>query len=159
MLCFKNNSLKVAKEVNAETEKQIRATLAQGMRENDTMQELSARIMHVFGTASTYRAFMIARTESAMAENYADVVAWEQTDVVEAKEWFTAEDEHVCGFCHEMDGKTIKLNQSFFQKGDVMMFEDSNGKPHEMNLDFRTIGEPPLHPNCRCVLLPVLKDE
>lgn len=156
---IKNNSLKVAKEVNAETEKQIRATLAQGMRENDTMQELSARIMHVFGTASTYRAFMIARTESAMAENYADVVAWEQTDVVEAKEWFTAEDEHVCGFCHEMDGKTIKLNQSFFQKGDVMMFEDSNGKPHEMNLDFRTIGEPPLHPNCRCVLLPVLKDE
>lgn len=154
---IKNNSLQVAKEINTETEKQIRATLAQGMRENETIQELAARIMHVFGTASTYRAFMIARTESAMAENYADVVAWEQTDVVEAKEWFTAEDEHVCGFCHEMDGVTITLKQSFFNKGDVMMFEDKNGKPHEMTLDFRTIGEPPLHPNCRCVLLPILK--
>ena len=113
--------------------------------------------MHVFGTASTYRAFMIARTESAMAENYSDVVAWEQTGVVESKQWFTAEDEHVCGFCHEMDGVTITLKQSFFDKGDVMMFEDKNGKPHEMMLDFRTIGEPPLHPNCRCVLLPILK--
>lgn len=154
---IKNNSLQVAKEINTETEKQIRATLAQGMRENETIQELTARIMHVFGTASTYRAFMIARTESAMAENYADVVAWEQTGVVESKQWFTAEDEHVCGFCHEMDGVTITLKQSFFNKGDVMMFEDKNGKPHEMTLDFRTIGEPPLHPNCRCVLLPILK--
>lgn len=154
---IKNNSLQVAKEINTETEKQIRATLAQGMRENETIQELTARIMQVFGTASTYRAFMIARTESAMAENYADVVAWEQTGVVESKQWFTAEDEHVCGFCHEMDGVTITLSQSFFNKGDVMMFEDKNGKPHEMMLDFRTIGEPPLHPNCRCVLLPILK--
>ena len=154
---IKTNSLQVAKEINTETEKQIRATLAQGMRENETIQELTARIMHVFGTASTYRAFMIARTESAMAENYSDVVAWEQTGVVESKQWFTAEDEHVCGFCHEMDGVTITLKQSFFDKGDVMMFEDKNGKPHEMMLDFRTIGEPPLHPNCRCVLLPILK--
>lgn len=154
---IKTNSLQVAKEINTETEKQIRATLAQGMRENETIQELTARIMHVFGTASTYRAFMIARTESAMAENYADVVAWEQTGVVESKQWFTAEDEHVCGFCHEMDGVTITLKQSFFDKGDVVIFEDKNGKPHEMMLDFRTIGEPPLHPNCRCVLLPILK--
>ena len=154
---IKTNSLQVAKEINTETEKQIRATLAQGMRENETIQELTARIMHVFGTASTYRAFMIARTEAAMAENYSDVVAWEQTGVVESKQWFTAEDEHVCGFCHEMDGVTITLKQSFFNKGDVMMFEDKNGKPHEMMLDFRTIGEPPLHPNCRCVLLPILK--
>ena len=154
---IKTNSLQVAKEINTETEKQIRATLAQGMRENETIQELTARIMHVFGTASTYRAFMIARTEAAMAENYSDVVAWEQTGVVESKQWFTAEDEHVCGFCHEMDGVTITLKESFFNKGDVMMFEDKNGKPHEMMLDFRTIGEPPLHPNCRCVLLPILK--
>ena len=154
---IKTNSLQVAKEINTETEKQIRATLAQGMRENETIQELTARIMQVFGTASTYRAFMIARTEAAMAENYSDVVAWEQTGVVESKQWFTAEDEHVCGFCHEMDGVTITLKQSFFDKGDVMMFEDKNGKPHEMMLDFRTIGEPPLHPNCRCVLLPILK--
>ena len=154
---IKTNSLQVAKEINTETEKQIRATLAQGMRENETIQELTARIMHVFGTASTYRAFMIARTERAMAENYSDVVAWEQTGVVESKQWFTAEDEHVCGLCHGMDGVTITLKQACFDKGDVMMFEDKNGKPHEMMLDFRTIGEPPLHPNCRCVLLPILK--
>lgn len=156
---IKDTSLKVAKEVNNETEKQIRATLAQGMRDDDTISELTARIMNVFGTASSYRAFMIARTQSAMAQNYADVVAWEQSDVVEGKEWFTAEDEHVCGFCDEMDKKVKKLNETFFAKGDVVSFVDKNGKPHEMVLDYRSITEPPLHPNCRCVLLPVLKDE
>lgn len=156
---LKNNSLKVATGVNTETEKQIRATLAQGIREGDTVQELSARIMQVFGTASTYRAYMIAQTESAMVQNYADVEAWKQTGVVEAKEWFTAEDEHVCGFCHDMDKRTKALNEAFFNKGDITEFIDSKGNAHAMTLDYRTIGEPPLHPNCRCVLLPVLKEE
>lgn len=155
---IKNNSLKVAKSINEETEKQIRATLAQGMRENDTMQELTARIMHVFGTASTYRAFMIARTESITTENYADVQAWEQTGEVEYKEWYTAGDEKVCGFCNEMDGVTVKLDKLFFNKGDTMTFLDSNGHEHTMTLDYRSIGEPSLHPNCRCTLLPILKD-
>lgn len=156
---LKNNSLKVAKGVNAETEKQIRATLAQGIRENETVQELSARIMQVFGTASTYRAYMIAQTESAMAENYADVQAWTQTGVVIAKEWYTARDENVCGFCHDMDKKVIPLDESFFEKGDITEFIDGKGNAHAMTLDYRTIGEPPLHPNCRCVLLPILKED
>lgn len=156
---LKNNSLKVAKGVNAETEKQIRATLAQGVRENETVQELSARIMQVFGTASTYRAFMIAQTESAMAENYADVQAWTQTGVVIAKEWYTARDENVCGFCHDMDKKVIPLDEAFFEKGDITEFIDGKGNAHAMTLDYRTIGEPPLHPNCRCVLLPILKED
>ena len=156
---LKNNSLKVAKGVNAETEKQIRATLAQGIRENETVQELSARIMQVFGTASTYRAYMIAQTESAMAENYADVQAWTQTGVVIAKEWYTARDENVCGFCHDMDKKVIPLDGAFFEKGDITEFIDGKGNAHAMTLDYRTIGEPPLHPNCRCVLLPILKED
>ena len=156
---LKNNSLKVAKGVNAETEKQIRATLAQGIRENETVQELSARIMQVFGTASTYRAYMIAQTESAMAENYADVQAWTQTGVVIAKEWYTARDENVCGFCHDMDKKVIPLDEAFFEKGDITEFIDGKGNAHAMTLDYRTIGEPPLHPNCRCVLLPILKED
>lgn len=156
---LKNNSLKVAKGVNAETEKQIRATLAQGVRENETVQELSARIMQVFGTASTYRAYMIAQTESAMAENYADVQAWTQTGVVIAKEWYTARDENVCGFCHDMDKKVIPLDEAFFEKGDITEFIDGKGNAHAMTLDYRTIGEPPLHPNCRCVLLPILKED
>lgn len=154
-----NSSLKVAKEVNAETEKQIRATLAQGIREEESLKELSARVMSVMGNASTNRSMLIARTQAAMAQNYADVQAWVQSDVVEAKEWYTAHDDAVCGFCAEMDGKAIDLKKAFFDKGEEIAFVDSKGHAHTMALDYRTIGEPPLHPNCKCVLRPVLKQE
>ena len=146
-----------AMSINAETEKQIRATLAQGIRNNETTQQLQSRVNQVFGTASTNRAWLIAQTECALAQNYADVEAWKQTEVVEAKEWFTAEDEKVCGWCADMDGKILALDENFFDKGDRFVFTDAHDHQHSMNLDYRSIGEPPLHPGCRCVLLPVLK--
>lgn len=145
-----------AMSINAETEKQIRATLAQGIRNNETVQQLQSRVSQVFGAASTNRAFTIAQTESALAENFADEQAWVQTGVVSAKEWFTAEDERVCGWCAEMDGKVIGLGDNFFNKGDRFAYTDANDHQHLMNLDYRNIDVPPLHPSCRCVLLPVL---
>lgn len=150
---------KVSNDMNDETEKQIRATLAQGLRDNETLEELSSRIMGVFGNASTNRAWTIAQTESANAENYADQSAWEQSGVVEAKEWFTAEDERVCGFCAGLDGKIVSLHDNFYDKGDRVEFTDSKGHTHSMNVDYRTINTPTLHPNCRCVMLPVLIDK
>lgn len=154
-----DSSLKVSKEVNEETEKQIRATLAQGIRNGEGLKELSARVLNVMGNASSNRAMLIARTQAAMAQNYADVQAWVQSDVVEAKEWYTAHDDRVCGFCADMDGKIVGLKQAFFDKGDTVAFVDGKGHSHEMTLDYRTIGEPPLHPNCKCVLRPVLKQD
>ena len=50
-----------------------------------------------------HRAQLIASTESTLVIAKADVWAWGQTGVVEGKEWFTAEDGHVCGWCDEMD--------------------------------------------------------
>lgn len=145
-------------EINTESQKQIKATLAQGMRNGETVQQLTARVLEVFGNASSSRAFTIAQTECALVMNKADEEAWEQTGVVEAKEWFTAEDEQVCGFCSDMNGKVIALSDNFYEKGDQIGFLDSKGNEHFMKLDYRDIGEPPIHPNCRCVLLPVLKN-
>lgn len=146
-------SRRVAVGVNDETEKQIRATIAQGLRDNESIMELQARVSNVFGTASSSRAYTIAVTESALAENTADVFAWEQTGVVEGKEWYTAEDERTCEFCNDMHKRSIQLNENFFNKGDRQIVDD-----HLMKLDYRSIGEPPLHPSCRCVLLPVIRD-
>jgi SPP1 gp7 family putative phage head morphogenesis protein len=153
-----SQSLKVAKEVNAETEKQIRATLAQGIRNGEGLKELSARIMSVMGNCSTNRAMCIARTQASMMQNYADVQAWSQSGVVIGKEWYTAHDDRVCGFCADMDGKIIDLKEMYFDKNDEIAFVDSKGHEHTMALDYRSIGEPPLHPNCKCTLLPVIKE-
>lgn len=142
--------------VNDETQKQIKATLKEGISGKESIEKLKARVSQVFGTASSQRAYKIALTETALAQNYADVEAWKQTGIVAEKEWFTAEDASVCGWCREMDGKRVKLGELFFEKGDWLGYTDDNGKEHSMKLDYRDMGEPPLHPECRCVLLPVL---
>jgi len=143
----------VAVGVNKETEKQIRATLAQGIREGEATIELQARVVGVFGTASSQRAYAIAQTESAIAQNSADVSAWKQSGVVEGKEWFTAGDDATCKFCQDMDSRYASLTDNFYDKGERVRVEGNT-----LKLDYRDIGEPPLHTHCRCVLLPILKE-
>lgn len=151
---YQTRSTKIAKDVNDETEKQLRAELSQGIQAGETSYELRARIEKVFGSALTYRADRIARTEVTRAQSFADVEAWTQSGVVEAKEWYTALDERVCKFCRPMHGKVVGLKQNFFSKGDV--FEGDDGKT--INLDYDDVQGSPLHANCRCALLPVLQD-
>jgi hypothetical protein len=118
---------------------------------------VAEKIDEFFDYSMGYRAEMIARSETIRSSNWSMVEAWKQTDVVDAKEWYTAQDERVCEFCMEMDERSIELNATFINEGDTMLIEDEDGFVSEMVADYRDIDEPPLHANCRCVLLPVLK--
>jgi len=151
---YNGRSTKVAKDINDETEKQLRAELSQGIQAGETSFELRARIEKVFGAALTYRADRIARTEVTTAQSFADIEAWSQSGVVESKEWYTALDERVCKFCRPMHGTVVGLRKKFFKKGDI--FEGDDGKT--IKLDYTDIHGPSLHGNCRCVLLPVLEE-
>lgn len=147
---YTSRSVKIAKDVDDETEKQLRATLSKGVAAGESTTELRARIESVMGTASTIRADRIARTEVSRVQGYSNIEAWTQSGVVSAKEWFTAEDERVCPFCNDLDGKTTGLSDNFFDKGDTLSV---GGK--SLSLDYDDIPSAPLHANCRCVLLPV----
>lgn len=149
---YNGRSTKVSKSINDETEKQLRAELSQGIQSGETSYELRARIEKVFGFAATVRADRIARTEVTTAQSFADIEGWDQSGVVEAKEWYTAMDERVCKFCRPMHGQKVGLKKNYFKKGDV--FEGDDGKT--IALDYTDIIGPSLHSNCRCVLLPIL---
>ncbi|PYE14058.1 SPP1 gp7 family putative phage head morphogenesis protein [Williamsia limnetica] len=149
---YQLRSSRIAKDVNDETEKQLRAELSQGIQAGETSFELRARVEKVFGAALIYRADRIARTEVTRAQSFADIEGWTQSGVVEGKEWFTAQDERVCKFCRPLNGKVVPLTKNFFSNGDV--FEGDGGKT--INLDYDDVPGAPLHGNCRCVLLPVL---
>ena len=147
---FQSRSLKIAQDVNDETAKQIRAALSQGVLDGKTTNELRADVQRIMGSASTMRADRIARTEVTRAQGYADIQAWDQSGVVTAKEWFTAEDEHVCPFCESLDHKVYDLHEDVFSKGDSLTID---GQTQQYNYD--DVPSPPLHVSCRCVLLPV----
>jgi SPP1 gp7 family putative phage head morphogenesis protein len=143
---------KVSKGIDNETDKQIRASLAEGLAAGESIEELTARIETIYGAAASFRAERIARTETIRANNFASEEAWRQSEVVEAKEWFTAKDERVCEFCGPMNGRIVNLGEKYFDKGTE--YEGSDGG--KLKLDFEAIETPPLHGNCRCTLLPVL---
>lgn len=156
---FRNRSRKIAVDVNDETEKQLRATLTEGVNAGESNYQLRARVEAVMGLAATSRADLITRTEVARAQSAADVFAWDQSGIVEAKEWYTALDERVCKFCGPMHGTVIDLTANYFNKGDVQTEEAENRKgettTYTYNHDYDDVAGPPLHPRCRCTLLPV----
>ena len=159
---YNQRSTKIAKDVNDETEKQLRAELSQGIRDGETSFELRARVEKVFGAALTYRADRIARTEVTRAQSFADSEAWDQSGVVEAKEWYTALDERTCSWCRDLHGKVIGLRTNYFNKGDIQAVETTgkDGKPKTITMthDYDDVAGPPGHAQCRCVLLAVLKE-
>lgn len=159
---FNEKAEKVGGDVNAETEKQLRLTLEDGIKNNESTYQLRARVEDVIGYASTRRADNIARTESARAQTYADVAAWQQSGVVEAKRWYTARDERVCRYCSHMDGTVVGLGKNYFNKGDKLEveYEGRNGEMRTgtLKFDYDSVKGAPLHGSCRCVLIPILTD-
>jgi hypothetical protein len=84
------------------------------------------------------RAEMIARTELAIANVAGNLIAWEDSGVVEGVRWATGAD--CCPKCDEMDGEEVPLGSLFDYDGDQ-------------------IEGPPAHPNCRCAVIPILVDD
>lgn len=153
---IKHRTRLVSTAINQETDKQLRAELAEGISSGEGVAELRARIERVYGAAAGARSERIARTETIRAENFASQEAWRQSGMVEKKEWYTAHDERVCKFCGPMNGTIVELAANYFDKGD--RFTGSDGGP-PLKIDFDDVSGPPLHVNCRCTLLPVLNDE
>ena len=78
------------------------------------------------------RALTIAITEGSRAMNMASMDTYQNIGLEEV-EWFAADP---CPECEVNDGQVVPVGQEFFS-GDT---------------------EPPVHPNCRCALLPVIPD-
>lgn len=154
---YDNRSEKIAKDVNSETEKQLRATISEGVNAGESIDEIKNRVSLTMGNIADYRSRRIARTESIRTNTFADITAWDQTGEVRYKEWFIA-DGDACIWCQDMNGKKTDVQTNYFDKDDSMFVDDENGNQHRLDFKYEDITGPPLHVNCRCVLLPVLKD-
>ena len=106
------------------------------------------------GSMSPNRAEMIARTESARGFVEGQRAAWQESGVVTGKKWMLAAD--ACPFCTaaaaQFNDKSTPLDQPFYRKGSTLTAADGS----VMNLDYSDVQGPPLHPNDRCDLEPIL---
>jgi hypothetical protein len=153
---IKHHTHKFSFAVNAETRDILRNSLADGLAAGETMADLRKRVTGVFADMSKYRAERVARTESARAMNAGVERAWKDTGLVGAKEWNGASD--MCEFCRAMDAKFgpgtggIPLGGTFVNQGEGVAGVDGGN----LGTNYGPIDYPPIHPNCRCDLIPVL---
>ena len=139
--------------MNTTTRDLLRAALTEGISNNEGVAELTKRITQVYST-SKERAAMIARTETIRSNNFGNLEAYKQSGVVEMKEWMVALDERTCEFCLAMEKEYSKvgLENNFLNEGDILIGLDGG----ELKIDYGDLQTPPLHPRCRCTLLPVV---
>lgn len=150
---LRNSTKKMASRFNDETIEALNKTLAEGIQEGENLDKLKSRVEDVYDAGKGYRALRVARTETLKASNSASVEAYRQTGYVTAKEWYVNPDS--CELCDSFQGKTIGLDDNFLDVGESFSYIDSKGEEQTQQNTYDDVEEPPLHPNCRCAILPV----
>jgi len=146
-----------AQEVAGNTQASLRSLIGDGISKGETIPDLAKRVMEYDEAITPHRAEMIARTESARAYTTGQEQAWKETGLVEGKQWLLSPD--ACEFCEAAaaqfgEGTTTPLGQAFYAKGTVLTSRAGN----RLTLDYSDVTGAPLHPNCRCAVMPVLVD-
>ena len=144
---------------NSTTEVRVVDLIGDGLKRGESVEHLTNRVSEWFGEETTAkRAERIARTESARAYVEGQEAAWELSGVVDRKQWLLAP--KPCEFCraaaaewNEKGG--VPIGQAFYKRGHVLTGDEGG----VMRLDYSDVSGPPLHPNCRCDLIPVLEGE
>jgi HK97 family phage portal protein len=138
--------------------KQIRAQLVAGIAEGESTRQLAARIRQYALEQSAYNAERIARTERAFASTAGQIEGWAQSGVVTGKEYILSPD--ACPICVAVDAAykdiTIDLDRPMYQVGDSITYKSDSGEDAVYNVDYAQLDGPPIHPNCRCTLVPVI---
>jgi hypothetical protein len=93
---------------------------------------------------------MLAHTGAIWSYNEGAVQRY-QADGIAVVEWLTSEDDLRCEACAEMNGKRIETGDAFVASGDS--FAGIKIPTGTRGFDVR---HPPLHPNCRCTLIPIV---
>lgn len=118
--------------IDEHTREMLRGDVRRALQEGWSNEQIADAIADSYAF-SEKRATVIARTETARADVEGNMTGYRELGV-EKKQWLTAPDS--CDECHEIDGLVVGIDDEF--PGGV--------------------GGPPLHPNCRCDVLPVIED-
>ncbi|GAJ11721.1 unnamed protein product, partial [marine sediment metagenome] len=126
--------------------------IANGLELGESIDKLRKRVIGRLGPDYIKnRAEMIARSETIYASNAGAELGYMQSGVVEGKKWLTAVDERTCNLCLDMDGRTAILGSTF----DIESLKEDYG--WEFDYSKGEMPHPPLHPRCRCTIIPIVK--
>ena len=122
------NALSLVKTVGTDAKKEIIRIMSEGYMNGWGVPKMSREIRGSVGNLTKYRADMIARTETIRAYNEAARNNYRKAGLKKYR-WVAAYGERTCPECADRDGNIYDMNDSL----------------------------PPLHPNCRCSISPVVE--
>lgn len=150
---LRDSTKRMASRFNDETLKRLNETLAEGIQAGEALAKLQDRVESVYKYTEAFRSMRVARTETLKASNNATEDAYKQTGYVTGKEWLVNPD--ACPQCEAFDGKTLDLGESFLKQGQSYSYTDTEGEEQTVSNTYDDVDNPPLHPNCRCTIIPI----
>lgn len=133
LLWLMDRSAALVKGILQTTLDDLRMQLMDGFAAGEGMEMLADRVRGVIADCTTRRALLIARTETIAASAQGTIEGYRESGVVRNVEFFAALDERTCDECVGKHGETKGLYAGEAQ------------------------GVIPVHPQCRCVWLPVIE--
>lgn len=136
LVALQTYNLDLIRKVTEDLRTEIRSTILQGIIQGQSIPQISRQLTQ--GTALQRGAFrkvetratVIARTETIRA--FSQGTQWQfQAHGIRLVAWMTAKDDRVCRWCGPLDDQTFPLNRL-------------------------PGGGPPVHPQCRCYLRPII---
>lgn len=118
---FLGDRLERFSNVNRFTVRQVQRTLQQGLERGETIDKLTGRITHLFRAAESFRAPLIARTETIASSNRGALVSAQTSGIVKTKSWLHSFDEDVRGepYPHNIS-ETVGIDDKFVGTGESM---------------------------------------
>jgi len=141
--------------ITADMGRDISRELAEGLDAGLNPREIADKITESVRTIQKTRAEVLARTEIINSYTTATIRRYEQSgveSVVGQSEFRTADDARVCPICEFLDGNEFPLERI---KNGTFGFTAGEDEPDSLSGTYPL--RPPVHPNCRCVLLPVVR--
>jgi SPP1 gp7 family putative phage head morphogenesis protein len=96
--------------ISETTRERLRDDIAKAIKDGESNAQLANTIRDAY-EFSDARAEIIARTETSIVENQASRIAWQESGVVESRQFLAAPG--CCDECQAQDGEIVGLDEEF----------------------------------------------
>jgi|APHM01.1.fsa_nt_gi phage putative head morphogenesis protein, SPP1 gp7 family len=140
--------------VTADVAEPVRETLTEGLAKGENPRKIARRLTNEIESVQRTRAEVLARTE--IINSYSDATldrfdrAGQEAATVSG-EFATADDERVCPVCEAVEGTVYTTAE---MRTATFTFSPSQSEPDHLAGSYAV--KPPVHPQCRCTILPVV---
>ena len=146
-----------------DTREKIAEHISRGDNVSTIAETIRERLATESGNWSEERAKRIARTETRFAVEEGKREAWKQSGVVEGKKFKLAPGG--CKVCQAVaeDQKEkddlLSIDGLMYAEGSELQYTDESGRTRWFKFNYTDVQGPPIHPNCRCTLVPKVADD